>query len=125
MLTSICTVTSVGSPQLGALETLMSLAVKCPYVNIINLILHDGKSYAHSDSLIGIGRESSLADTCGSIAEPSFSYEVENLNHDLSPALAVYCWKAVKEEVNGCLAFMRQEEKMEPWEGHLSCSMCA
>lgn len=124
MLTSICTVISVGSPQLGALETVMSLAVKCPYINIINFILYDGNSYAQSDSLIGIGRESHLADTCGLTAEPSFSYEVENLNHDLSPALAVYCQKAVKEEVNGCLAFMRQEKKMRPWEGHLSCSMC-
>lgn len=124
MLTSISTVISVGSPQLGALETLMSLAVKCPYVNIINLILHDGKPYVQSDSLIGIGRESSLPDTCGLTAEPSFFYEVENLNHDLSPALAEYCQKAVKEKLNGCFAFMRQEKKMEPWEGHLSCSMC-
>ena len=123
MLTSICTVIPVGSPQLGALETLMTLAVKRPYINIINLILHDGKSYAQSDSLIG--RECSLADTCGLTAEPSFSYEVENLNHDLSLTLAEYCQKAVKEEVNGCLAFMRQEKKMGPWEGHLSCSMCA
>lgn len=111
MLTSIHTVISVGSPQLGALETWMSLAVKHPYVNIIKLILHDGKSYAQSDSLVGIRRQLSLADTCGLTAEPSFSYEVENLNHDLSPALAVYCQKAVEEEVNGCLAFMRQEKK--------------
>lgn len=111
MLTSICPVISVGSPQLGALETLMILAVKHPYANIINLILYDGKSYAQSDYLIGVGRESSLPDTCGLTAEPSFSYEVENLNHDLSPALAVYCQKAVEEEVNGCLAFMRQEKK--------------
>jgi len=85
----------------------MSLAAKCPYINVINLIPHDGKSYAPSDSLIGIGRESSLADTCGSAAVPSFCYEAENLNHDLSPALAVYCQKAVKEQVNGCCAFMR------------------
>lgn len=111
MLTSICPVISVGGPQLGALETLTILAVKHPYANIINLILHDGKSYAQSDSLIGVGRESSLPHTCGLTAEPSFSYEVENLNHDLSPALAVYCQKAVEEEVNGCLAFMRQEKK--------------
>lgn len=67
----------------------MSLAIKCPYVNIINLILHNGKSYAQRDSVIGTGRESIPADTCGLTAEPSFSYEVQNLNHDLSPALAV------------------------------------
>lgn len=89
MLTFICKVVSIGSPQLGALETLMSLAVKHPYVNIINLILHDGKSYARRDSVIGMGRESSLADTCGLTAEPSFSYELQNLNHDLSLPLTV------------------------------------
>lgn len=89
MLTFICKVISVGNPQLGVLETLMSLAIKFPYVNIINLILHDGKFYAQRDSVIGMGRESSLADTCGLTAEPSFSYKVQNLNHDLSPALAI------------------------------------
>lgn len=89
MLTFICKVISVGSPPLGASETLMSLAVKCPYVNIINLVVHDGKSYSQRVSVIGMGRESSPADTCGLTAEPSFSYEVQNLNHDLSPTLAV------------------------------------
>lgn len=124
MLTFICKVISAGSLQLGVLETLMSLAIKCPYVNMINLILQDGKSYTQRGSVIGMGRESSQADTCGLTEEPSFSYEFKNLNHDLSPALAVQCQKAVKEEANGCLALMRQKKKMEPWEGHLSCSMC-
>lgn len=89
MLTFICKVISVGSPQLGVLETLMILAVKYPYVNIINLILHDGKSYVQRGFGIGIGRESIPADTCVLTAEPSFPYEVQNLNNDLSPALAV------------------------------------
>lgn len=91
---------------------------------MINLILQDGKSYAQRDSVIGMGSESSWADTCGLTADPSFSYEVQNLNHDLPPALAVQRQKAVKEKANGCLAFMRQKKKMEPWEWHLSCSMC-
>lgn len=97
MLTFICKVVSTGSPQLGALETLMSLAVKHPYVNIINLILHDGKSYARRDSVIGMGRESSLADTCGLTAEPSFSYELQNLNHDLSPPLTLVSESSERE----------------------------